>query len=329
MYRENKRFCFILAVAFLNREDIGGAYSYFRKAQSLDFRDAGAALGLAAVLIRRGESDKAVQLYIDVLERDSGNRQASRALDFLRRHAGADADAIPRAALRALYPKHPFDMRIPVFLGAIAALIAVGVLAVPPLIEAIRSARQTRPDVAGIELAAEERLNPVGSDGDFSFVLTQKEALETFDLAKRLFLDYRDEAALVEVNRLLLSNASRAVKAKVEALSRYAREPNFLTLPDRFSISLVSAMPQLYAGVGVAWKGLPANIASGPGYTEFDLLVGYHDKRRLDGIVAVRLPFETAIDPDVPVEVLARVRVGSGGTFHLEAIAIHSFQERP
>jgi tetratricopeptide (TPR) repeat protein len=327
MYRDHKRFCFLLATAYLYREDIGGAYSYYRRAQHLDFRDTGAAAGLAAVLIRRGESDKAIQLYIEVLEREARNPIARKGMAYLRAHASGDGDTGHGKALRALYPRPPYRARVPLAIGLALALLSLAVWAAPRMALELRNARPSRPSIAAIVLEAEERASPIDSSGGFSFVLSEKEAVESFDKAKRLFLEYRDEAALVELNRLRLSNASRGVKAKADALAAYAREPSFQSMPDRFSIADVNAFPVLYEGVGVLWKGLPANIEQAQDSTSFELLVGYHDKRRLEGIVLVRLPFAAAIDPNTAIEVLARVRKPADGAqgYYLSGIAIHSF----
>jgi len=327
MYRDHKRFCFLLATAYLYREDIGGAYSYYRRAQHLDFRDTGAAVGLAAVLIRRGESDKAIQIYIEVLEREARNAIALKGMAYLKAHAGGESDAPHDKSLRTLYPRPPFRARLPIALGLAIAVLALAIAAAPRIALQLRNARPSRPSIAAIALEAEDRASPIDSSGGFSFVLSEKEAVESFDKAKRLFLEYRDEAALVEVNRLRLSNASRSVKAKAEALSLYAREPGFQSMPDRFSIADVNAFPSLYEGVGVLWKGLPANIEQGQDSTSFELLVGYHDKRRLEGIVLVRLPFSAAIDANTAIEVLARVRKPADGaqSYYLAGIAIHTF----
>ena len=89
-----------------------------------------------------------------------------------------------------------------------------------------------------------------------------------------------------------------------------------------FTYADVNAFPRLYNDVAIVWKGLPANIDSSAGGTSFDLLVGYHDKRKLDGIVAVRAPFELRLPPDRPVEVLAKVKAIAEG-FILECVAVH------
>ncbi len=327
LHRENKRFCYLLATAYLYRGDTGGAYSYYRRAQQLDFRDGDVAAGLAAVYLRRGESDKAIQLYIDALEREPGNVIAKKGLSYLKGRAAGEGERDDAPGLRGLFPRPPFAAATLARSRVVAVAVIIAFLAAPGLLERIASRPSPRPDIAAISLGAEERASPVGTQGGFSFVLGEKEALAAFDLAKKLFLEYRDEAALVEVNRLRLSNASAGLKAKAEALALYAREPSFLSLPDRFSMAEVNAFPSLYEGVGVVWKGLAANVQRGGGSTRFELLVGYHDKRRLEGIVLVQLPFEALFDPDKPIEVLARVRGSDKGAlgYYLDCIAIHSF----
>ncbi len=322
VYRESARFSVLLGCAYLHREDTGGAYSCFRRAQSLDYRDVDAALGLAAVHIRRGESDKAVQQYIDVIERHPRDRRAKRGLGLLRKTASGGDEAVPARRLRSLYPRPRRRWGVVAAVAAAAAAMTLAALAWPSIAGAIRDAKPQRDGVAAFSLSAEEAAAPVGSDGEFDIVMTEREALEAFEKAKRLFSDYRDEAALVELNRLLVSNATRQVKAKATALAQYVREPSFLSMPDRYSYAEVAAFPRLYDGVGVVWKGLPANIASSGSSTSFDLLVGYHDRKRLEGIVPVKMAFESRLLPDRPIEVLARVRT-QGKAFYLECLAIH------
>lgn len=331
MYREDARFCYLLGAAYLHRSDTGGAYSYLRRAQSLDFRNPEAAMGLAAVHLKRGETDKAVQLYVDILERSPSYQKARKALECLRREEGLDEFmASPRG--RALLFPGPKASAAPALmaLGALAGIALAGFLIVLGL-KSIREAKPQRPGISAIELSGDERQSPVTASGEFELVLTEKEALEGFDRAKELFGQYRDEAALVELNRLLLSNASRQVKAKAEALALYVRSPSFLTMPDRFAWADVQPNPRLYEGVAVIWKGMPANIRAldGDGGQAFDLLVGYHDGRKLEGIVGVRVPFALSMDPERPIEVLARVRAYAGDAasppvgFWLDCAAVH------
>jgi len=321
-YREDVRFSVLLGTAYLYKDDIGGAYACFRRAQNIDFRDVTAAYGLAVVYIRRGETDKAVQLYVEILERHPKDSKAKRGLNFLRT-GSSQGKQRSRERLQALYPG-PSARVGSVLLLLIGIIVVIGVIAfIPKIIDYSKQNLPKRPGMQGLTLSDDEKASPVGSAGGVSIVLTEKEALAAFDKAKRLFSQYRDEAALVELNRLLLSNATRAVKTKAEILARLVREPSFVSMPDRFSYAEVFANKGLYEGVGVIWKGLPANTSETDTSTSFDLLVGYNDKKRLEGIVPVRANFRIIIAPDRPIEVLARVRSNDSGAFYLECIAIH------
>jgi hypothetical protein len=257
-----------------------------------------------------------------VLERHPKDRKAKSGLDFLRTES-AHGKRQSRKRLRSLYPAPPHRVGL-LALPIISILAVSAALAVVP--EIIGYSRQNLPgraEMQAIKLSDEELAMPVGSGGGFSIVLTEKEAVLTFDKAKKLFSQYRDEAALVELNRLMLSNATRQVKTKARILADLVREPSFQTMPDRFAYVVVALNPGLYEGVGVIWKGLPANTSGTDTSTSFDLLVGYEDKKRLEGIVPVRANFKVAIAPDRPIEVLARVRYNNAGAFYLECIAIH------
>lgn len=322
VYRDNARFSVLLGAAYLHKEDVGGAWSCFRRAQSLDYRDVDAAYGLAAVSIRRGETDKAVQLYVEMLERRPRDSKARYGLDLVRTAKNHERVASSRR-LRRLYPQPPHRLGGLVVVALFALVAIAAVKGGPLLLDLIRNARPGRPGVASVVLSPEEAAVPVGSEGGFDIVLTEHEAVATFDRAKRLFAEYRDEAALVELNRLLLSNATRQVKAKAQMLAAYVREPSFLSMPDRYGYADIAANPRLYEGVGVVWKGLPANVDGGTASATFDLLVGYHDKRKLEGIVQVRAAFALNLTPEAAIEVLARVRCLDGKKFYLECLAVH------
>lgn len=330
-YRDSRDFHYVLGASCLSMGDSGGAAVHLRRARQLDFRHVPTALALAALHVRRLETDKAVELYLEILSMRPGERRALKALEFLRTNSDPErlAELASSGRLRALYPR-PDPMAAYGPWVAAAAAILLAVFAVPAAFEFGRklaeAARPSRPGVSAIELDPSTRADPVTTGGAFRYVLTEREALEAFDRAKRLFAEYRDDSGLVELNRLSLSNASEALKAKAAELRSWARKPSFQTLRDRFSYADVARDGALYEGVGVAWAGMAANVAQGPSGTAFDLLVGYDRKRRLEGIVRVELPFEAEVPVDRALEVLALVR-NADGAFTLEGLALHELKE--
>ncbi|MDP3176285.1 MAG: hypothetical protein Q8M76_00190, partial [Spirochaetaceae bacterium] len=87
------------------------------------------------------------------------------------------------------------------------------------------------------------------------------------------------------------------------------------------TFSALAADPSLYEGCAVVWKGMAANVAEERGKTEFDFLVGYEEKKRLEGIArasAEGIP----IPVDRPLEILAVARATPDGA-RLEVVAVH------
>ncbi|MCX7025792.1 MAG: hypothetical protein NT080_14430 [Spirochaetes bacterium] len=330
-YRDSYIYYYLLGSAFLRTGDVGGALDCLRRAEQLNFKHAGTQIALAAIHVRKGETEKAVRIYLEVLDREPSNATASHALKFLR--AKSDQESIAKAvadgSIALIYPRHRRDIRAFALFAAIAAFIgAVSVFAGPGLLGVARSLTQpNRPGLASVQLTDEDRKNPVSSSGGFVYVLSEREAIEVFEKAKRLFSEYRDEAALVECNRIARSNASPAVKNKAAALRSFVRPPSFENMKDFFTYQDVKKDPRLYEDVAVSWRGLAANVLTTENGVIFDFLAGYENKKRLDGIVAAKTAFKFDLSVDRSIEILARVKPLTESSFELEAVSIHELQE--
>ncbi len=331
-YRDSHLFHFLLGCSCLVTGDIGGASTYLRRAEQLNFRHAPTLAGLAAVHVRRGETDKAVQLYLDILGREPGNRFAQKSLAFLRTNSDPErlAGLVKSGGISVLYPVpspvRAFTVR---FLPAalIAALALLGVYGIAVRLPGIL--RDRKPGREGLEsflLSKGERENPVVAAGGFEFVLTEGEARATFEKAKKLFSDWNDEAALVELNRILLSNAAPSIKSKAETLKGFIREPDFSNIKKKYTYGDVLRAPRLFDGVAILWKGQAGNVRESNSAVQFDLLVGYQDKKNLEGVVAVTFPYDLRVPAGAPIEVLGRVRAEEDG-FRLEGIAVHELRD--
>ncbi len=334
-YHDSFRYYYILAYACLLAGDFGGSQTYFRRAREIKMRDPAVLIGLAALHLRHGETDRAVDLYLDVLDREPRNRLAAKALDVVRRRGDPETLGawVESGKLVRLYPPAPALPARPrrviltalvIVLGLAAAFwssVSLGFVRLPSV------KVHERPGFEDAGLDAEERDGPVQVGGAYRYVLTKKEILDAYDEAQRLFRDYRDDAAKVQLNRILESNASTRVKEKARMLASYAVVPGFDTLKDRFSYSEVAAAPELYRGCHVIWRGMAANLKEEERSTSFDLLVGYDTRNALEGIVSVRFDFAVAVDQERPLEILGRVipapAAAGQGALRIEGVALH------
>jgi tetratricopeptide (TPR) repeat protein len=338
VYRESQRFYYLLGSSCLRAGDPGGGFTYLKRAEQLAPSNPDTMLALAAIAVRKGESEKAIEYYLRILEEKPGDRRSRACLAILRKEGGPEglARLIETGRIERFYPGRRGIPRFVV--PAIMALVASAVIYLAwPLaagvFEAATRPRVSRPEVALVALSKAERDSPVVSGGSFRYVLTEAQALDAFERAKDYFQGYRDNAALIEINRLLGSNASAGIREKAGSLRAFVGKPDFRTIKDVPTYTEVSRDPGLYDGCSVAWKGMAANVhsESGAGSEEgkiaFDFLVGYQDKKRLEGIVPSRIA-GADVPMDRPLEILAVLKA-SGAAISLECAAIHELVSIP
>ena len=333
-YHDSFRYYYILAASCLYSGDYGGAHTYLRRARELKMRDSSVLLGLAALHLRRGETDRSIELYLDILDKDPNNRLARRALQVIRKHGDPEklSNWIESGKLPTLYPVLPKKDKSSWGAAALISIVSIcGILIMLSILGIIANPfepRKTRQGMEDTMLATDERASPIQTGGAFRYILTRSQILESYDTARRFFMDYRDEAAKIELNRILESNASDDIKNKARILASYAAVPGFDTIKDRFSYPQVLQEPLLYRDCHVVWRGMAANLRMGDTATAFDLLVGYDTNNTLQGIVPVRLDFAVAVDIERPMEILGKISLvqdqGIGSiSIRLVGLAVH------
>jgi tetratricopeptide (TPR) repeat protein len=334
-YYNSFDYYYLLGTSCLYTGDFGGALTYLRLAREQRMRNPSVLLGLAALYLRRGETDRALDFYLEVQELDEHNRIAKKALRIIKKYAGFEKLSrwLDSGGLSRLYPPLPplpltwYRICVP-----LAAILLAGVLAGGILVK-LRVLPQPfkndeRTGLAASALVREEENEPVQIGGSYRYILTRAEVLSAYGEARTLFTRYRDEAAKVALNRILESNASEAIKNKARLLISYTETPGFDSLRDRFSYGEVIKDPALYRDCYVVWRGMATNLDNQQNTTTLDFLVGYDTRSTLEGIVPVVFNFSVAVNPERPLEILGRVvpvlaSNASGQDIRLEGIALH------
>lgn len=325
-YRENPRFYELLGFSCLRTGDYGGAYSFLSRSSQLDRDNPRVLDALAVAELKRRRPTDAIQTWLDALELDSGDKLAKKGLNLVRQaeNPTALAQDLSEREVRALLPPSPrrgLLLRRLAIVGAV--VIAVGVGGYLVSMSGILTQEEGPPPREGEELARfnQEPDSWIGYEGEFRYVFTEDEVERIFDRAAGYFHNFRDNMARREINRILNSNASSAVKERASLLTEYIQTPDFSSFQDNFAYDDVVSEPWLYQGCYVRWRGRVANLSVGETIS-FDLMVGYEDGRVLEGVVSAVVPFGVSIDAGESVEIIGQVEVEKDRLTRIEVVSI-------
>ncbi|MDR0707340.1 MAG: tetratricopeptide repeat protein [Treponema sp.] len=340
LYRDSFKYHYILAMACLYSGDFGGAFAYFKRAREIKQRDPSVLLGFAVLYMRRRETDRALDMYLETLDINPNNKTAKKALKIIRKHSGTDylSDWIDAGKFSSLYPPLPkvrtnpariivsFICASAVFVLAYAALTGLNVtpLSENALFKRAFKATSGRNGWMATSLDQEERDSPVETGGSYRYILTRSQVLKMYEDARKLFTTYNDEKAKIFLNRIIESNASEAIRTKASLLISYMDVPGFDSLKDRISYRDVMEDPFLYRDCYVIWRGMATNLVVERNSTSFDFLVGYDTRTKLEGLVPIAFNFSVGVNPEKPLEILGKIVPSQdGGAILLEGTAIH------
>jgi hypothetical protein len=332
-YHGSFRYYYLLAVSCLHVNDWQGALTYFKLARDVKIRDPQVLLGMAILYLRRGETNRAVDFYLEVQEQDEKNRIAAKALKIIRKYAGQDNISawLESGDLPRLFPPLPsLPFTVDHLIKPAAAFIGAALILCFILVQAgvihVPGSREKRAGITGSILEKEDREKPVEVGGLYQYILTRNQVLGNYEKALTLFTAYRDEAAKIELNRLLESNAAEGIKSKCRLLISYMEVPGFDTFNRRDNPLYADVIrePALYRDSHAIWRGMATNVQTLQNRTSFDLLVGYDTKKNLEGIVHVEFNQAVALNSEKPLEILGRIVPISGSDIiRIEGVAIH------
>ena len=324
---------YILGLSYLYSKIYGIALRYFNMAIEQKLRDPNTLLALAALYLNHGDTDKAVDLYLEVQSIDVSNRLARRALKIIRKNPGPEKISawVDSGRLHKVFPPFPWTgitrrMIVTISLSIVFFIMAtLGVGLATGRLSLPEGNVRPLPEGISLELSSEERNSPVQSGSAYRYILTSDQVIDEYNTARRLFTDYRDEAARVRLNLILESNASEPVKNRARVLMSYLQEPGFDTLRerDRFTYNDVMESPFLYRDVHIIWRGMAGNLIVGNDFTSFDFLVGYDTRTIVEGIVQVNYEFAIPINVERPIEILGRIIPVSNDRIIIQGIALN------
>lgn len=317
IYEGNFDYYVLFGIACLYVGDTGAASTYFQRARKIKMSDTNLLLGQAALFLRRGDTDRAVQYYIDIIENDPENKIAANALEFIRTKGdyGTICKWVDTGKIEEFYP--PLGISPFLIAGIAFPVIAcvLGIVLVVHLFPVARPQSGKRADLSPYVLSVTEANNAQETDltsGAYNYILSSKQITDSYDKAMKYLQQYRDNLCQVEINRILCSNASVSIKAKSRELMNFLQEPSFDTIKDSPSYKMVEKEPMLYLDCWVSWSGRVSNVVTDETGWRCDLLVGYESMETVEGVVPLHFSVAPSIEGTKPVKILAKVSSAEG-----------------
>lgn len=312
-YEDDFEYYITLGIACLYVGDFGASSAYFQRARKLKLTDTRLLLGQAAIFLRRGDTDRALQYYLEICDNEPDNKIAKNAIEFIRTHG--DYDVICRwvdtGRIEQFYPPigvNPEKIAMiaaPVLACILGAVVAIILFTNKPTVNGSRA------NLTAIELTSDEISSAKEKDlstQSVRYILTSKEITKHYTNALQYFQEHRDNAAQVEVNMLLNSDAALSIKQKANILTGYFEIPDFDTITDVPAFVDVMDSKPLYQDCWVDWGGKVSNaVTNENGSYSCDLLVGNETLDHYEGVVNVRFESVPKIATDQAVRILGQI----------------------
>ncbi|MCL2138254.1 MAG: tetratricopeptide repeat protein [Treponema sp.] len=322
-FRGSFRYYYILGASCLYAGNYSGALTYFRSAYDAKKKpDPLAILGLAVLHLRRNETDRAIDYYLEALEIDPKNRLAKKAMKIIRKNAGTDTflSWLESGRLHKLFPSIPFPgFSAKSIFAFISILLVLCVITFGLLVQfnVIAFRKYSKQGIEEFFLTDIETNGFVEDGGDYNYNFENlADALKYYEDALWCFNDDKNEMAKTKLNRILYSNAPDTLKNKAQILKDFLLEekPGFHNLTERISYSEINADPLLYEGVNVLWEGTAVNVIASDNSTEFFLQIDYNpfsgEAATWQGwLVQVIFNEYKEVYTDRPVGVLGKIKI--------------------
>lgn len=291
--RDDPEVYLFLGHASLYSGDVDGARRYFKGGLLLRERDPQLLKGLAYIYLGDERVEDAIRLWGEVLAQNPRDKTVKRSLQRLRESEDVDSFIKNMKMQDFLTAKLPFLTRLkPYLLGLSisAGVILVGVLFyVTPLYQ--RALQRFYPELVKLQKVSFPEEAPVIRDAspDALYSFSEEEVRGSFVRIKKYIYRGRVNTALISLNKVMLSNASPAVKEKFEILYTFINPPDPLSIDYNPRLFEIIKEPQAFRGVYVLWKGRIANLQKKDKGITFDLLVSYEDEDTIEGMARVSI----------------------------------------
>ncbi len=338
-YKGSFEYYLSLGTCCLYVGDFGNSGNFYDEARKIRVQNTELYLGQAILFLHKGDFSRALQYYLDVQTSDPENKIAHDAIEFIRGLKG-NFDLLQQwfysGKIQKFYPPLGSVVDTELVRNAVILGLLVGGVGSAGFIlgnSGLLSGRSSKTTVLPKKDTVES-VKPIDALNytikELQLTEAEKTEEETdvtkiYEKALNYFKNERDNAAHVEINRIINSGASENLKAKSMDMLANLREQTFDSLKDNFSYRDVERNHALYEDCYIIWDGRISNMeVADDGSMRFDMLEGYADKKVLEGVVPVFFEHnpQPPLDTEKPIRILGRV-ADVGGQLIIYECAYH------
>lgn len=315
-YKDSFKFYYMLGVSCMYQNDFGGAEAYLNRARRIKINSPELMVAQGALFLRRGEIARAVEYYLEALEYAPNNKDAKKALKFIR--INSDKEKIQNLAysgkLKKFFPSTGLHPLVPVF-SCICVVFFIGFFYFITNYQKIFGLNGVRADLSSFVLSVDEKSNALETDlstSNYRYIFSSSEVTKLYADSQTFFQQGKDNDVQINLNKILNSNASTAIKYKANLLLEYLEEPTFENFKNSFSYEDLKNDVYLYQNCWIILTGRISNAKITENSYFCDLLVGYEDMKKLEGIVPIEIKQPISIDATKSIEVLGKVAIKNG-----------------
>lgn len=336
LFLENKEFYTVLAKAFFYTGDNAGSKLYFDRGQKILW-DIESALYLGVLGLKRRDFNSSIRIWLDILDEDPDNKVAVKGLAILKKYSTLEEleSFIHSKKIDKLIPRKPIRLATSTIISIVVVFALIGgtiLLIKSDFVNRLVS-NYGKPYIEDNTREGGDSFSLDNLEKDYidfkevsKYSFTGAQIEDFFKTAHILFLESKDNMVRTYLNLIKYSNANEQVKSKANRLESYLIDPNWANYNDNITFSDVDNNLYQYENCLVRWKGSISNLVI-TNVISFDLLVGYDERKVLEGVIPVELNQNIMIDDSQPIEVFGKIKL-IDNEFYIEALTVMHYINR-
>ncbi len=272
---------------------------------------------LAYIYSRHNEKENAIISWCKSSEKNKKNKVAESALNYIK-NKGREINLIEDTFFEKISCKQPFFIPFKqisfyfIIILFISLLVFWGYKFGPGIVKKIFRSSKDISKVVIDDYNPNVISEPKFEERNYSF--SEVEVRKYFDSVKDSIIKEDVNSAIININKLRLSNASFGVKLKLDILADFIEEPDYSQFVNTLSYRDIRENTDIFNGIYIKWHGRIVNSVYDKKEKKigFNLILGDENEGLIDGIIPVIFTKAVIAENNSYASVFGKVNVIDG-----------------